>query len=94
MVEDVVVCSVWTAGGGVSFSGVGCRLAGVDLVVVGGGLLAAVGWRGHSPAEGADCLPWPSSSRILKLVGSYERLVQRELDPFRRIISIDELRQS
>ena len=54
MVEGVVVCSVWTAGGGVSFSIVGCRLAGVVLVV--GGLLAAVGWRGHSPAEGAGCL--------------------------------------
>ena len=31
-----------------------CRRAGVVLVV--GGLLAAVGWRGHSPAEGAGCL--------------------------------------
>ena len=54
MVEGVVVCSVWTAGGGVSFSIVGCRRAGVVMVV--GGLLAAVGWRGHSPAEGAGCL--------------------------------------
>ena len=54
MVESVVVCSVWTAGGGVSFSIVGYRQAGVVLVV--GGLLAAVGWQGHSPAEGAGCL--------------------------------------
>ena len=44
------------SGGGVSFSGVGCRLAGVDLVVVIGDLLADLGWRGHSPAEGAGCL--------------------------------------
>ena len=42
MVEGVVVCSVRTAGGGVSFSIVGCQRADVDLVV--GGLLAAVGW--------------------------------------------------
>ena len=45
-----VVCSVWTAGGGVSFSTVGYRRASVDLAVVVGGLLAAVGWRGHSAA--------------------------------------------
>ena len=56
MLEGVVVCSVWMACGGVSFSIVGCRRAGVDLVVVVGGLLAPVGWRGHSPAEGASCL--------------------------------------
>ena len=56
MVEGVDVCSVWTADGDVSFSGVGCRRAGVDLVVALGGLLAAVGWRGHSPAEGSGCL--------------------------------------
>ena len=55
MVEGVDVCSVWTAGIDVSFSSVGCRLAGDDLIVV-GGLLAAVGWRGHSPAESAGCL--------------------------------------
>ena len=41
MVEGVVVCSVRTAGGGVS-SIVGCQRAGVGLIV--GGLLAAVGW--------------------------------------------------
>ena len=61
MVVDAVVCSVWTAGGNVSFSGVGCRRAGVDLVV-GVGLVAAVGCRGHSPAEGAGCLPLSSPS--------------------------------
>ena len=55
MVEGVDVCSVWTAGGGVSFSGIVCRLAGVDLVVV-VGLLADVGWQGGSPTEGAGCL--------------------------------------
>ena len=43
-----VVCSVWTAIGGVS-SNLGCQRAGV-------GLVAAVGWRGHSPAEDAGCL--------------------------------------
>ena len=56
MVEDADVCSVWMAGGDVSFSIVGCRRAGVNRVVVVGGLLAAVGWQGHSAAEGAGCL--------------------------------------
>ena len=53
MVVGALVCSVWTAGGGVSFSGVGCRRAGGDPVA---GLVAVVGWRGHSPAEGTGCL--------------------------------------
>ena len=58
MVAGVSICSVCGAGGVVSFSGVvGCRrVGGVGLVVGGGGCLAAVGWRGHSPAEGAGCL--------------------------------------
>ena len=55
MVVDAVVYNVWTAGGAVSFCGVGCRRAGADLVVV-VGLVAAVSWRGHSPAEAAGCL--------------------------------------
>ena len=56
MISDVLISSVCSAGGEVSFSGaVGSRRAvGVDLVV--GGRLAAVGWWGHSPAEGAGCL--------------------------------------
>ena len=53
-----VVSIICSAGGEVSFSGasrrtIGCTV-GDDLV--GGGRLAAVGWRGHSPAEGAGCL--------------------------------------
>ena len=50
--------SVCTAGGGVSLSGiVGCRHAGGCSQVIGGGChLAAVGWQGHSLAEGAGCL--------------------------------------
>ena len=57
MVSGVLISSVCGAGGEVSFSGVvGSRCAvGVDLVV-GGGHLAAVGWRGYSPAEDAGCL--------------------------------------
>ena len=57
MVSGVLISSVCSAGGEVSFSGaVGSRCAvGVDLVV-GGGRLAAVGWRGHSPAEGSGYL--------------------------------------
>ena len=51
----VVSCSVCVCGGDISLSIAGCRLAGVDLVVV-GGLVAVAGWRGHSPAEGAGCL--------------------------------------
>ena len=50
-----VVCSVWIAGGDVSFTGPGCQHAGVPLIVV-VGLVAAVGWRGYSHAEGAGCL--------------------------------------
>ena len=55
MVVGVAICSVYVAGGDVSFSDVvGCRHAGGgDLVVGGGGRLAAVG---HSPAEGAGSL--------------------------------------
>ena len=54
----VSICSICGADGVVSFSGVvGCRRAGgVGLVVGGGGCLTAVGWRGHSLAEGAGCL--------------------------------------
>ena len=52
MLVGAVVCSVCSAGGDVS-SGVGCRRAGVDLVVVVVGLVAVVG---HSPAESAGCL--------------------------------------
>ena len=52
---DSIICS---AGGEVSFSGASrrtvCCTVGDDLV--GGGRLAAVGWRGHSPAVGAGCL--------------------------------------
>ena len=55
MVVGVAICSVYVAGGDISFSDVvGCRHAGGgDLVVGGGGRLAAVG---HSPAEGAGSL--------------------------------------
>ena len=53
MMVSVVNSSVCSAGGEVSFSGASRRTVGVDLV--GGGRLAAVGWRGHSPAEGAGC---------------------------------------
>ena len=58
MVASMSICSVCGAGDIVSFSSVvGCRRAGgFGLVVGGGGCLAAVGWRGHSPAEGAGCL--------------------------------------
>ena len=52
-----VISIVCSAGGEVSFSGASRRTGytvGDDLV--GGGRLAAVGWRGHSPAEGAGCL--------------------------------------
>ena len=57
MVSGVLISSVCCAGGEVSFSGaVGSWCAvGIELVVV-GGRLTAVGWRGHSPAEGAGCL--------------------------------------
>ena len=57
MVSGVLISSVCSAGDDVAFSGaVGSRRAvGIDLVV-GGGRLAAMGWRGHSPAEGAGCL--------------------------------------
>ena len=51
---DHVSGSVCVDGGDISLSMVGCLRAGVDLVV--GGLVAAAGWRGHSPAEGAGCL--------------------------------------
>ena len=58
MVVGLRICSVCVAGGDVSFYGViGCRHAGGGGLVVGcGGCLAAVGWRGHSPAESASCL--------------------------------------
>ena len=83
---------VCVGGGDISFSGVGCRRAGVDLVV---GLAAAAGWRGHSPAEGAGCLLLTAPScRILVLVDSCERLVQPERSPFRRTFSRVESRQS
>ena len=102
MVAGVSTSSVCIPDGDVSFSGaVGCRRAGgVDLVV--GCCLAAVGWRGHSPAEGAGSPPLPPppppphththhthtpSCRILVLVDSFERLVQPELSPFRRTFS-------
>ena len=57
MISGVLISSVRSAGGEVSFSGAvsSRRDVGVDLGV-GGGRLAAVGWRGHSPAEGAGCL--------------------------------------
>ena len=56
IVAGVLISSVCDAGGDVSFFGaVGSQHAvGVDLVV--GCCLAAVGWRGYSPAEGAGCL--------------------------------------
>ena len=81
MVQGDVVCSVWTAGGGVSFSIVGCRRAGVDLVVVVGSLVAAAGW--HSPAEGAGCLLL-SVLFLYLLVG---RLARHELGPSRLTFS-------
>ena len=49
-----VVSIICSAGGEVSFSGASGYTVGDDLV--GGGRLATVGWRGHSPAEGAGCL--------------------------------------
>ena len=56
MVSSVLISSVCSAGGEVSFSAAvdSRRTVGVDLL--GGGRLAAVGWRGNSPAEGAGCL--------------------------------------
>ena len=54
IVSGVLISSVCSAGGEISFFGTSRRTVGVDLV--GGGRLAAVGWRGHSPAEGAGCL--------------------------------------
>ena len=48
-----MVCSICSGGGGISFSGVGCRRAGVDLVF---GLVAGADSQGQSPAEGAGCL--------------------------------------
>ena len=58
LVVDVAICSVRIACDSVSFFGVvGCRRAGsVGLVVGGSSRLAAVGLRGHSPAEGVGCL--------------------------------------
>ena len=55
MVVGVAICSVYAAGGDVSFSDVvGCRHAGGgDLVVGGGGRPAAMG---HSPADGPGSL--------------------------------------
>ena len=55
MVVAVAICSVYVAGGDVSFSDVvDCRHAGGGGLFVGGGvLLAAVG---HSPAEGTGSL--------------------------------------
>ena len=64
----VVSGRVCVVGGGISLYIVGCRRAGVDLVVV-GGLVAAAGWRGHSPAEGAGCLLL-SALFLYLLVGS------------------------
>ena len=79
---------VCVGGGGISFSIVGCRRAGV-------GVVAAAGWRDHSPTEGAGYLLLTAPScRISALVCSYERLVQPELSPFRRTFSIVESRQS
>ena len=73
MMVSTMIFSVFVAG--VSFSDVvGCRHAGgVGLVVRSGSYLAAVGWRGHLPAEGqaASCFQ-PSSCR---LVASCERSV-------------------
>ena len=55
MVSGMLISSVCSAGE-VSFSGaVDSRLT-VGVNLVGGGRLAAVGWRGHSPAEGAGWL--------------------------------------
>ena len=42
MVVGASICCVCTAGGGVSFSGIGRRRAGVDLL--GGDLVAAAGF--------------------------------------------------
>ena len=57
IVSGVLISSVCSAGGEVSFSGaVGSRRAVGVVLVTGGGCLAAVGWQGHSPAEGAGCL--------------------------------------
>ena len=58
MAVGAVVCSVWTAGGDVSFFGVGCRCAGVDVFVV--GLVAAVRWRGQQRVQAASCFRPPS----------------------------------
>ena len=74
-VRSCVMCclgvsgSVCVGGGGISFSIVGCRRAGVDLFVGVVGLVAAAGWRGHSPAEGAGCLLL-SALFLYLLVGS------------------------
>ena len=57
MVVGGAISSVCVAGGDVSGVVGFWRDGGVGLVVGGGGRLAAVGWRGYSPAKGASCLP-------------------------------------
>ena len=84
MVVGAVICSVCKAG---------CQCAGGGgLVVGGGGRLAALGWRGHSPAEcaGCSCLQ-PSFCRS---VASCERSVRREHDPSRQPSSREDDQQT
>ena len=72
IVDLVMSGRICVDGGKVSFSWLGgCRRAGgVGLVVGGGGRLAAVGWRGHSPAEGASCLLLSALSLYTGSVGN------------------------
>ena len=56
VIVDLVVSSrICVDGGDVSFSWLGAGSVGL-VVVGGGGRLAAVGWRGHSPAGGVGRL--------------------------------------
>ena len=86
---------VCIGGGGISVSMIGCRRAGVDLVV-GVGVVAAAGWRGPLASRGSRLPPayGPLLGSISALVSSCERLVQPELSPFRRTFSKMENRQS
>ena len=55
IVDLVVSGRICVDGGDVSFSWLGARSVGL-VVVGGGGRLAVVGWRGHSPAGGVGRL--------------------------------------
>ena len=91
MVVGVAICSVYVAGGDVSFSDVvGCRHAGGgDLVVGGGGRLAV--WATRQQRVQAASYFRPSSCR---LVASCERSVRRKQDSFRQPSSREDDQQT